>query len=120
MTLKEAWEAGQLESVDGVPMVFANSYRTALQFEDMAPLADRVIERAIEAGRFVEQRHLDPVTEAEVRKRIPPGHKLLAVQVTAVTSAAYLVRPGDRVDIYQLREKAEPLLPGGWPTKCAV
>jgi Flp pilus assembly protein CpaB len=109
MTVGDARLRGRLEQVAGVPAAFAEAYPTALRGDSLASDAERRIERAIPSGQFIETGHLLPPDQPpSARKQIPPGRELVALPVTNLSSAAYLVRPGDLVDIYQIRAGSGP------------
>lgn len=105
-------ESHLLQPVTEVPESFANSNPDFVDTE-IEWARKLTITRAIRAGDFLRMSHLQALSSAEVAAAIPEGKKLYTVKVDQVTSVAYIVAPGDLVDVYAIWTRPDPAQPGG-------
>ena len=96
-----------------LPESFARTMPSAVDDVQMEFTKGRRIERPMKAGEFLEQKHLDPISAADMRLAIPEGEALVTITVNAESSVGYLVAPGDVVDVVVVSTRTDPTVPGG-------
>ena len=100
-----------------VPQSWADGYPDALDEVEMKQFGHRTIRRAVKAGEYLRMIHLQPVTPAEMRARLPEGHVAASITVSQETAVGFLVAPGDVVDVYLISVEADPQAEGGTVAK---
>lgn len=96
-----------------LPESFARTMPAAVDEVQMEFTKSRRIERPMKAGEFLEQKHLESVSSADMRLAIPEGEALVTISVTAETSVGYLVAPGDVVDVFVTSSHSDLKAAGG-------
>jgi pilus assembly protein CpaB len=102
-----------LQSVPKITEEFARAYPDAVDEAELEFVKRRTITRPVPAGEFLRMGHLEPVSAAEMRQRIPEGHQAIGISVNQETSVGYLISPGDVVDVYVALTKNDSSVPGG-------
>ncbi len=103
----------RVKKVTSVPVSFAREFPDAIDNSELKWAMGKTIHRTIRAGEFLRISHLSPLTDTEVRARLPEGTVALAISVSQDTSVGYLVGPGDKVDVYLVTTKQDANAPGG-------
>lgn len=57
------------------------------------------LRETVHAGQVILYRHLESAADPGLRSQIPRGAKAISIEVDAAGAVAYLVEPGDRVDV---------------------
>jgi pilus assembly protein CpaB len=96
-----------------LPQGFARAYPYAINEASIGAFRTKKIERPVKAGEFLQQAHLEPLSNAEILATIPAGKKVVAIGVSAQSAVGYLVSPGDVVDVYVTSTRQDPEAPGG-------
>jgi len=95
------------------PKEWARNYPDALDALEMKRFAHRNVRRAVKAGEYLRMVHLQGISPAEMRAEIPEGSVAASFTVSQETSVAFLIAPGDTVDVYLVYTEADPAAPGG-------
>jgi Flp pilus assembly protein CpaB len=106
-------DAQRLLAVEKISEDFARAHPDAVDESEIEFVKKRTIVRPVPAGEFLRLSHLEPVSGAEMRGRIPEGHQAIGIGVNQETSAGFLIAPGDVVDVYVAISRSDPTQPGG-------
>ena len=102
-----------LTAVPSIPEEFAKAYPYAIDEVSMEYTKARRIVRPLKLGEYLQQDHLESLSNADLRLSIPEGQEAVTIGVSAETSVGYLLGPGDVVDIVQTTQRQDPKAPGG-------
>lgn len=90
---------GQIEEVTIPEGLFPNLFEEAPTSDLMDYVQTTPLRQDVGVGDILLYRHFDSSVDKGVLGAIPPGKKAISIPVDEVTSVAFFVQPGDRVDV---------------------